>query len=147
MGAAGSSPAIVANGTVTVSGETVIDIDSTFRQYTASIIFRLDGTVDRVVNTTTSQRDAATDWIIPNGTSEQDDYEIRYTNHVGIVLTFASSGEDTWVDLDGDKTYRMQATLDDFEEESCSFTIEIRINGGAVIDSATYSLTIENLGF
>ena len=141
--AAGGSAAVV-----TLSNETAVDVDGpTTRTYTAGMRYNLDGTMDGRVINSYAQRNASTDWIIPNSASEDEDYEIRFTNYTGFGPTFAFGVEDIWEDLDGGKEIRISQSLGPFDSQLAQFTIEIRINGGAVIDSALITLDIENFGF
>lgn len=132
---------------VTVSNESVFHVDDLDQNYTAAVRYNLDGTLDGRVNAIYSQRNASTDWIIPNNQSQSDDYEWRFTNRTGFAPTFVTHPEDVWNDLNGGKEVRIQDFLTAFQSRLTQFDIQIRINGGAVIDTGAITLDIENLGF
>ena len=134
-------------GVVTISNEARLDIANTFRTYHAGLRYNLDGTLDGRTNLTYTQVNNSTDWIIPNNTSEDEDYEIRFTGYTGFGPSFSEMVEDIWEDIDGPKEVRITDVLSAFESQLSTYTIEVRINGGAVIDSGSMSLQIENLGF
>lgn len=131
----------VAAGEVTVSGEAVSDSDS--GGATCSIIFRSDGTVDKIEGATTTQIDSGTDWIIPNGDASSD-YDVRATSiSSGTSDTFAAEGaaEDVWIDLGSDREWRFTESSP-FGAHDISCTFEIRFDGGSVLDSASYTFDL-----
>lgn len=128
------------SGVVTVSGETISSQGIGFQ--TATVIFRADGTTDKFTTQTgTTQIDVATDWIIPNDAADST-YEVRYTSLVGDAFTFFAAAEDVWVDLGSDRQWGYRDTNSNFFVlKTGTATFEIRKDGGAVIASATYSIT------
>lgn len=125
-------------GVVTVSGEHVDDFGIN-REGRAVIVFRQDGTVDKIVNATPTQIDVSTDWIIPNNAAPSN-YEIRYTGLTGDPLDASTSAaENIWRQVTlGDYFFEQRApnNLDNFES---TITIEVRKgSSGGALDSATY---------
>lgn len=135
---------VLSTGVITLTGATIEDVSNGVRTYTARLWIKLDGTTDKTENTTTTQINSGADWCIPNSASESEDYEVRYTSRTGDAPG-GNLTEDTWADIDADKTVTLSGSLASEVSEACTFTVEIRINGGAVIDSASYTLHIENL--
>lgn len=129
-----------ASSVITVSGESVST--SVAGSASANIRFMANGTVEKDENGATTQVDSATDWIIPNANASSE-YQIRYTNFTGSALTAPPSAEDEWIDLGTDRTYGLFRLSSNPGTSSCSFTIEIRKGTGAVLDSATYTLSAE----
>ncbi len=130
-------------GVVTVSGESINDVAAGARLYRAALVFRTDGTVDKIENTTTTQIDSSTDWIIPNGDADST-YDVRYTSNVGDALHSSTSlSEDTWGAMSTDRFFEQRTN--DIEQKTSTFTIEVRKDGGSVIDSASYTLNVERL--
>ena len=127
--------------TVTVSGESVThDTDVTA---TAGIRFNSDGTVDKREGSSYTQVDTSTDWIDPNGAADST-YDVRITSVVwtnGSSFFVEAASEDVWIDLGSDREWSVQDTQSSgLGRKTVSFTVEIRKDEGAVIDSATYSL-------
>jgi len=134
-----------ASGTVTLSGETINDIGSGNRPYRAALVVYTDGTCDKIENLTTTQIDSSTDWIIPNGDASSL-HEVRYTNRTGSPLDVTTSlAEDTWGFISSNRFFEQRLDGISIEGFSSSFTVEIRYNGGSVLDSATYALNVERL--
>lgn len=101
----------------------------------AGFIFNSDGTVDIVEEGSATQHQSATDWIIPNSAASSL-YEIRATLDSGNTPDVGTIG--SWEALSTNREW----SFTDTSNKTCSLTIEIRINGGTVLDSATYNLTI-----
>ena len=133
-------------GNVTLSGEIINDIEGGDRLYRAAVIIRTDGTVDKIENTTTTQIDSGTDWIIPNGDASSS-YEVRYTNRTGDALDGSTSlAEDTWGAISSDRYFEQRWSIGaGVGGKSSVFDLEIRFNGGSVLDSAQYQLNAERL--
>ena len=133
-------------GNVTVSGEVISDIGSGDRLFRAALVVKLSGTSDKIVNTTQTQIDGATDWIIPNGDASSL-YEVRYTGLTGDALDGSTSlAEDVWGSLGANKFFSQRWVAGaGIGMKSSVFTVEIRFNGGAPLDSASYTLNAERL--
>ncbi len=133
-----SSPAQIA-GVVTVSGENATDI-AVNRNARATIVLRQDGTIDKIEDTTITQVDAATDWIIPN-IAAPSNYQFRYTGLAGDPLDGSTSAaEDVWRAASvGDFFFEQRATADP-EDFTSTITIQVRKGTGPVLDSATFIL-------
>jgi len=127
---------------VTVSGETISHTVSQPSDAVAGIRWNADGTVDKKVGGTFSQIDASTDWIIPNGAGDSS-YEVRHTFTSGASFTTEASAVNVWIALGSDRLYELLEGGESTQTRVCVF--EIRKDGGAVIDSATYTFTADNL--
>lgn len=129
-----------ANGTVTLSGESIEATAADPQNAIAALRINQDGTVDKVVNTVPTQLDAATDWLVPNGFAP-DDYEVRFTNLVGDAPGAGGTAEDEWVPLSAGN-FSVTLTQASVGSKACSFDIEIRRgSSGAALDSGSYSLS------
>lgn len=132
------------NATVTVSGETIdpVNVNAEAR---GVLIVQTDGTMDKILNTTQSQIDSGTDWIIPNAFASSA-YEVRYVNLTGDPLDAATSlNEDEWGSLDNNMFFEQKAGVGTNDDLLSTITIQIRFNGGAVLDSATYNIGAQNI--
>lgn len=103
----------------------------------AKLIIRTDGTIDtQRDNNAPVQRNALTDWIFPNYFSDSL-YEFRVTNVVtvsGSAVWQTSPGADgTWFNMSTDRTWAVQGNTRRFD-------LEVRYNGGAVLDACTITL-------
>ena len=139
------------NEVVTLSSENVIynDLSAPWRA-NAALKIASDGKVykyqgDAISGSETwSQIDAATDWVKPH-TANDGNYEIQ----VQLALydtpeTFTINGVSktvgtTWYALDGDVILRNTEGVQ-FGQFISQLTISIRYNGGATLDSGTYTL-------
>lgn len=132
-----------ASAVVTVSGEVITDTGAGARTYRAAAVFRTGGTVDKIVNTTTTQIDNSTDWLIPNGDAPAD-YEVKYDLISGPALDGSTSLADgVWGALTADKFFEQRRTA--IGSSSSTITISVRKGSGSVLDSATYVLTADRL--
>lgn len=125
-------------GLVTVSGETVNSTGA--GTAIAGIVVNADGTIDKIESGSTTQIDAATDWVIPNALASSL-YEVRVTsvNHNGGPGWLSSPGADgTWFDLSTDRTWSIQA-IGASTPLTTDFTLEIRW-AGATQDTGSYIL-------
>lgn len=132
-----------AAGLVTLSGETGIS-DAGSGPRHAGLRFNTDGTLDKLIGTSTfTQIDAATDWIIPNDQQEAI-YEVRYVSFVGDeVFLLDPSGENTWVALSESRTWRITNTTGSTTETaSCDFEIRLGSSGSAIA-TASYAFSAE----
>ena len=124
-----------------LSGETIID-SITSRTATAGVRVNSDGTIDKLVNTTYTQIDATTDWVIPN-TAADGDHEVRITAvtfNEGAGFDVEAEVEDTWIALSANRTWAVVDSTDGpAGDKDVSFTIEIRIFGTTVV-SGSYRL-------
>lgn len=122
------------NGIVTLSGEA---ISSGGAGKDASLIINTDGTLDKSEDDVTTQIDSATDWIIPNSSADAL-YEMRFVSFVGDAFsTDELGGENNWTAI---STNRELALPGDVASKSCSFTLEVRFNGGPTIDTGAFSI-------
>ena len=135
---------MVTAGVVTVSGEVIDDSGVGARTYIARLRLLSTGTTDKRENTTTTQIDASTDWIIPNGAAP-DDYEVRYVSHTGQALNGSTNlTENNWAALTSNAIMTLTKALAGAESQSCSFTVEVRKgSSGGALDSASYTLSID----
>lgn len=127
-----------AGAVVTITGGSYYAWDDTSVPI-AKLIVRTDGTIDRQKNTNTPvQWNPLTDWIYPNYFTDSL-YEFRVTNVVILRGTgwYASPGADgTWFDMSADRTWEVR-------NGNIRFDLEVRYNGGAVLDAGQYTLGSE----
>lgn len=127
-------------GVVTVSGETGITDIAINRVGRAVVVVVDDGTMDKIVNTTTTQIDASTDWLVPPGPAPSD-YQARYTNLTGAALhASTTAAEDVWHALSASSFFFEQRALVDNDDFTSTFTVEIRKGTGPVLDSDSYTI-------
>lgn len=127
-----------ANALVSVTGFTYYQYGDILEGFpTVKLIVREDGTIDtQRDNRTPIQKNSATDWIVPNWFKDPL-YEVRVTN----VVTLEGSGgftsspiaDGSWIAISADRTWTVAGKV-------LRFTLEIRYNGGAVLDSAQITL-------
>lgn len=129
--------------TVTVSGETTTDFRLAPTDSYARIKVDNNGNVYESSDTGTagwSIVDSGTDWVRPTS-SAPGLYEVRFTS-ASNTPTSSTAAEDTWHSLSsGD--FIVYNSVTGIGVKSTNFTIEIRYNGGAVLDSASYTITAE----
>lgn len=134
-------------GDVTVSGEDVLEIGTSPRS--AGIRVNIDGTIDSFRSGAYAQIDASTDWIIPN-VGASSSYDVRVTSVVFVTGSWGTTpGTDgNWFDLGSNRLWEVSdndsssnGTVD------VTFTLEIRFNGGSVLDSASYRLVADYFSF
>jgi hypothetical protein len=102
---------------------------------TAGVTFRDDGTVVQDKNGNTSVLE---NWAAPTQSGLGSSYEVRATLQSG---TTPSGTLGTWLSISTNPTWSLTATSG--TAKNCDLLIEVRPNGGAVLDSATYSLNAE----
>lgn len=126
-------PAVVVN----LDGESINSTGSGTR--TAGLRVNSDGTVDKRIQTTYSQIDNATDWIIPNSASADDTYHVRMTVDAGDAFT---SGPSSWVNVNTNPVWYLQ----DSAPLTNTCTLEISNDGGSTtLTSGTYVFNVESL--
>jgi hypothetical protein len=129
-------------GVVTVSGESIAEI-SAVATTTAGIRVGTDGFITERRGGSYFSIDTGTDWIIPH-TSASSLYECRITSvsfTVGSGWLVQAAADDIWIDLSANREWSVQDTNSGAAgRKVVSFTLEIRLNGGAVLDSASYTL-------
>ena len=137
-----------AGGTVTLSGESV-SVNGALAD--AGIRFNSDGTVDKVENGTYTQVDSSTDWIIPNGAASSL-YDVRITNVVDIGGSpegfnhASAAAEDVWINLGANREWAVENVgTGGSSSVGYTFDVEIRYNGGSVLDSASYTVLSEDI--
>ena len=133
-------------GTVTLSGETIADAAAGDRLYRAVLVIRTTGILDKIENVTTTQIDAATDWIDPNGDAEED-FEFKYDLDSGAALDGSSTmAENVWTKISSHIFLEQRWTAGSGVGGNTSgITVRVRFNGGAEIDTGVYSLQAERL--
>ena len=134
--------AVVAGDTVTVSGEVVVSLVFGGGNSDTHLKVDNDGNMYKQINFGGyTQIDSSTDWVRPT-TSSPGLYEVRYTGLTGSAIFTGTTAEDTWHSMSsGDWILRQRQLGGGFDSTSSTFTVEIRLNGGAVLDSASYTLT------
>lgn len=110
----------------------------------AGFRFNSDGTIDNRIQTTYTQINASTDWIIPNGAAP-DDYEIMMTYTGDAPTGTASYPASTWLAFStyGNPEWYVDA-ISDKTQKDCVMTIQIRKGSGPVLASATFEMYSEN---
>lgn len=135
---------LYASEVVTLSGEFITTSVSGAVPSVARLIINPDGTLDKLENGSTTQIDASTDWIIPNGAASSS-YQVRFTNLAGTITGAGTTlTEDVWADIDqvhGIRTARPIAQGNG--QTGATFDLEIRLGTGATLASASYTLQAE----
>lgn len=97
----------------------------------AGVRINTDGTIDKNLDSTYSQIDAGTDWVIPNSAAGSL-FEVRCTLDSGSLLVDAGTG--TWLAM---STNREWGT-----DSSATITLALRFAGGPIIDTGQYVLAV-----
>lgn len=115
--------------------------DSGIGSAEANVTFKSDGTVVATDDSGTSQRNASTDWIIPNALAGAD-FEIM-VSATGDALDVDSDDEDTWLTLDVDREWG-QSVGSGGRLESTALSVQIRhVPTQIVLDTGTITLTAD----
>jgi len=85
--------------------------------------------------------DTPTDWI-DEKTSAPGLYEVRFTSLTGDAIDFSTEVEDVWWPLASGDFIIYQSVVG-IGDQSSTFTLQIRLDGGAVLASASYTLHAE----
>lgn len=90
------------------------------------------------------QTNTADSWIRPT-TSAPGLYKIRYTSATGDTTYLSSTAaEDIWYDLSsGDYILSIFDSTPFFGGKSATFTIEVRLDDGSVLDSGSYTISAD----
>lgn len=144
LGSSGT-PVVPVTSVVTLSGETATSFG--IGASWAMLWINADGTLwKQTTNEGSEQIDVATDWIIPNEDADST-YEVRYTNHTGLALwpldEFAVEG--TWVDLSETRRLSLVSWTVSGLPRTCTFDLEIRKDGGDVLATASFTLSVHRL--
>ena len=129
---------------ITVSGDT-LSAGNTDADSTQSLRFVDDGDVREKKNSGSYDLiSETTDWLRPSS-SAPGLYEVRFTSISGDTGDFsATTSVNTWHDFSsGSWTGTVTDSTIFFGGKSVTFTIEIRLDGGSVLDSAAYTLTAD----
>lgn len=129
---------------VTVSGASIADYRESPTDSYARLKVDDDGNVYRSLDTGTPswvQIGTVDDWVRPT-TSSPGLYEVRWTGATGTVSS-STVAEDTWHSLSTSDFTIYNSFIGPIGTKSTTFTIEIRLDGGSVLDSASYTLTAE----
>ena len=86
------------------------------------------------------QIDSATDWVRP-ASSAPGSYQVRFTSST-TTPTSSTAAEDTWHALSGGD-FIIYNSVTGVGIKASTFTIEIRLGTGSVLDSASYTLQAE----
>lgn len=124
---------------VTVSGQTITEINDAPTDSYARLKIDNDGNIYQSRDNGSaswSQIDTVNDWVRPTS-SAPGDYEVRFTS-ASNTPTSSTKTENTWHNLDtGD--FIIYNSITGVGTKATNFTIEIRENGGSVLDSASYT--------
>jgi hypothetical protein len=130
---------------VTVSGELITHF-TTGATATAGVRVNTDGTIDKLVGAVYTQIDASTDWIIPN-IEASSTYEVRITNvswTQGSSFDTEASPAEVWISMAANREWSIvDATSTGLGAKSLTFDIEIRYDGGAVLDAGSFSMSAD----
>lgn len=111
----------------------------------AGIRINTDGTIDKYTyNGTTgiySQIDESSDWIIPKDAASSD-YQVWLEVNSGQNPNYASDSKDTWLPMSANRQWIYRRSTQG-GPDSFNWTLKIRFDGGADIDSGVYSGTVE----
>jgi hypothetical protein len=127
-----------------VSGASIVDYQESPTDSYARLKIDDDGNTYRSLDTGSAswfQINNGTDWVRPTG-SAPGLYEVRWTNATGTV-TSSTVAEDTWHDLSTSDFIIYNSFTGPIGTKSTTFDIEIRLDGGSVLDSASYTITAE----
>lgn len=80
----------------------------------------------------------ADEWIFPRFSAVGDQYQVRFTKTSG---TESLANDGVWLAITSDRTVSVEAITTADGTKTLTFTVEIRKGTGAVIDSATISLS------
>jgi hypothetical protein len=132
-----------AGDVVTLSGEVVLAF-SFNADATAEVFLNTDGTADSRINLgSLTQIDAATDWVIPNG-SAPGLYQARYTNRSGSILSSATASEDTWSAFSGGfYTIRNFDNTVFLGGPDTTVDLQVRLSTGAVLATGSYRVNAD----
>lgn len=127
---------LAGSSVVTVSGETISTL-SLGASASAGVRFNTDGTVDKLVNGSPTQIDAATDWVRP---TEHAPGSFEIMAHVDAGNLDAGDAVDTWLALTTPRSWSVIDATQGVDPETATITVSIRF-GGTVLASGQYSLS------
>jgi len=135
-----------APGVVILTGGLIADTRTDGNSF-AGIRVNDDGTIDKRTSLGGYQQiSASTDWIIPNVLAD-DTYDVRIVNVVwnaGSSFWIQAAGENVWTHLGFPREWSVIDTDPTATgNQDVEFTLQIRRNGGSVIDSASFQLTAD----
>ena len=137
--------ASASGGVVTITTGSISD-PTTNRTSTAGVRFHSDGRIQKLVNTTRTQINASTDWIIPNGDADNT-YEVRanYNWIEGSTWLSEPVAENTWIDLGTLREWSVQDTAapPGLGTKEVAITFNIRKDGGATLATGIITLTAD----
>ncbi len=124
---------------VTLSGASISTTGS--GQQVQALDFRADGTLfDVATGEADAQLSSGTDWIIPN-TEGDSTYEVGYIDRTGDPFSTEAATSGNWANLGANRFWNV---IDNdplvMNSTSTTATFRIRKDGGAVIDSASYTI-------
>jgi len=127
--------------TITVSGETSININDPFSPFNARVGVRVnsDGTIDKMTNNGTggdqfTQIDASTDWIIPLA-SAPGTYQAWCTDN-GLNLNGGSAAVGSWVAISTSPLWFVRQSSTGFT--NMNIDIKIRKGTGPELDTGNF---------
>lgn len=85
------------------------------------------------------QMETSAGWLRPTS-SAPGLYECRFINKSGDGIT-TSATENTWSDLTADYEFYILDTSFDDGAQTATFTVEIRLDGGSVLESGVYTIS------
>ena len=118
---------------VSLSGETVSDIQSSPATATATITIKSTGIVEKTENVTTTQIDSP-DWVSPTSLAGGA-FEVQATVNSGAV---SAGTTGSWLALSSDRSWTCTSSI--VGTATANLTLAIRHNGGATLASNTYVL-------
>ena len=127
--------------TVTLTNQTE-NLDTTTGGKTGGIRFNADGTLDFNNNGSYVQLAPTTDWIIPNIDADST-YDVRLASYTTGTFATEAASAGTWIDLGSNQEWSRLVALNQNNIVTCVF--EIRKDGGAVLDSMTFTINWNGL--
>lgn len=134
---------------VTLSGQTIYQLSDDPDDAYASLKVDNNGNVyesERTISTPTwTQIDSANDWVRPAG-SAPGLYEVRWSLTSGPSLYSSTVAASTWHDMSSGDFILVQRETSADQSNDSLVLIEIRYDGGSVLDSGSYRLWAEVVG-
>ena len=132
---------------VTVSGGSGSSFTASNADADAHLYLKFTSTGDAFVRKNSGsyvQVSASTDWVRPT-TNAPSLYQIRFTSASGDTTYLdGTKAEDTWHDIvDSDFIMHIFDSSIFLGGKSATFTIEVRLDGGATLDSGEYTITAD----
>jgi hypothetical protein len=117
----------------------------------AHVIFGSDGTISERTqsnsgNDTTTQVDAATDWVIPNSAAgDGTNFEIRMNTVPSDTLNEEAAAFGVWIDLSVDRVWGFTSASES-DDDSGNLTFELRLTStGLILATGVFSMVLDTV--